>query len=130
MDDPYRLMPRIWADIDYRATMVIDAATLSFLNYAKTDRIQKQNFRMMLNAANITYTVVSAVDVGKWPEIKQEINEAILAAIKQLQWVVFFFLTELPPQVPIVLGTQDAQDGTGQGSHWLIECPVILIAHN
>ena len=25
---------------------------------------------------------------------------------------------ELPPQVPIVLGTQD---GTGQGSHWLID---------
>ena len=35
-------------------------------------------------------------------------------------------LTELSPKVPIVLGTQD---GTGQGSHWLIECPVILIAH-
>ena len=35
-------------------------------------------------------------------------------------------LTELPSQVQIVLGTQD---GTGQGSQWLIECPVILIAH-
>ena len=31
-------------------------------------------------------------------------------------------LTELPPQVPIMLGIHD---GTGQGSQWLIECPDI-----
>ena len=35
-------------------------------------------------------------------------------------------LTELPTQVAIMLGIQD---GTGQGSKWLIECPVILIVH-
>ena len=39
-------------------------------------------------------------------------------------WVSAEF--KLPPEVPIVFGTHD---GTGQGSHWLIECPVILVAH-
>ena len=29
----------------------------------------------------------------------------------------------IQPKVPIVLGNQD---GTGQGSHWLIECPAII----
>ena len=68
--------------------MIVDAATLTFLGYAGTVRIQKQNFRMMLNSENIPYTAVSAVDVRKWPEIKQEINEAIPAVVKKLQWVV------------------------------------------
>ena len=35
-------------------------------------------------------------------------------------------LTELPPQVTIMLGTQD---GTEQGSQWLIGCPVVIVAH-
>ena len=43
---------------------------------------------MMFNSENIPYTAVSAVDVRKWPEIKHEINEAIPAVAKKLQWVV------------------------------------------
>ena len=84
-DDPDRLMPRFWANIDYGATIIVNSATFTFLGYAGTVRIQKQNFRMMLNTTNIPYTVVSADDVRKWLEIKQEINEAIPAAIKKLQ---------------------------------------------
>ena len=88
VEDPDRLMPRFWANIDCGAPMIVDAATLTFLGYAGTVRIQKHNFRMMLNSENIPYTTVSAVDVRKWPEIKQEINEAIPAVAKKLQWVV------------------------------------------
>ena len=83
--DPDRLMPRFWANIDCGAPMIVDAATLTFLGYAGTVRIQKQNFRMVLHRENILYT---AVDVGKWPEIKQEIYEAMYAVVKKLQWVV------------------------------------------
>ena len=70
VDDPDRLMPRFCANIDYGAPMIVDAATFTFRDYSGTVCIQKQNFRMMLNTANIPYTVVSAVDVGKWSEIK------------------------------------------------------------
>ena len=86
--DPDRLMPRFWANFDCGDPMIIDAATLTFLGYVGTVRIQKQNFRMVLHSENIPYTVVSAVDVWKWPEIKQEIYEAMPAVIKKLQWVV------------------------------------------
>ena len=76
VEDPDSLMPRFWANIDCGAPMIVDAATLTWLGYAGTVRIQKQNFRMMLNIENIPYTGLSAVGVRKWPEIKQEINEA------------------------------------------------------
>ena len=49
VEDPDRLLPRFWANIDCGAPMIVDAATLTCLGYAGTVRIKKQNFRMKSN---------------------------------------------------------------------------------
>ena len=50
----------------------------------------------------------------------------IIITVLPFRQLLNFKENELPSQVQIVLGTQD---GTGQGSRWLIECPVVIIGH-
>ena len=51
-------------------------------------------------------------------QIYAQTNAEVILNLTEFNWIA--------TQVPIMMG---APDGTEQGSQWLIECPVVIIAH-